>query len=192
MDDEEGDEVDDFFASESFNDTLEEIGGDVVVPPPATTKKTNAAQSMRPSKRAMKEDNGDPPPEKPDTSDMNEEDGAEALKQWRWQCKAWTDRRARCRWRNVKGMGDLITYSGDASSVLQMMLVVEQHRLAPGDMFESKEILKMRIAKEAYLHRIELTTVRSNNRQVLVSGFDFYVKANNSETRGWVVTMAVC
>ena len=38
----------------------------------------------------------------------------------------------------------------------------------------------------------EITTVRSDKYQLLVVGEDFYVKANNTERRGWVVSTAVC
>ena len=52
----------------------------------------------------------------------------------------------------------------------------------------------MHIAEEANLGHKEITTVRSDRMQLVVVGVDFYVKANNNntESRGWVVSSAIC
>jgi hypothetical protein len=64
------------------------------------------------------------------------------------------------------------------------------HRM--GDSFQAKDTLRMRIAEEANLRNKEITIVRSDAMQLVVVGVDFYVKANNTERRGWVVTTAIC
>ena len=50
----------------------------------------------------------------------------------------------------------------------------------------------MRIPEEANLSNKEINTVRSDKMQLLVVGVDFYVKASNTERRGWVVSTAIC
>ena len=134
----------------------------------------------------------DPPPQKPDVSSMKAEDAASAMKAWRVDRKRWTDRRARLRRSERIGNGDLLVYTGDASPVLRLMSVVQKRRLMVGDSFETKDTLRMRIAEEANLANIEITTVRSDTTQLVVVGVDFYVKANNTERRGWVVSSAIC
>ena len=67
----------------------------------------------------------------------------------------------------------------------------EARRLNPRDSFENKEVLRMRIAEEANLRGVWITTIRSDSRVLLVVGDKFYVKANNSERNGWVVTTAI-
>ncbi len=90
------------------------------------------------------------------------------------------------------GNGDLLVYTGDASPLLRLMTVVQQRRLMVGDSFENKDTLRMRIAEEANLANKEISTVRSDTMQLVVVGVDFYVKANNTERRGWVVSSAIC
>ena len=166
-------------------DAVEEISGEGTRPRNLEPRRTTTPTEEF--------DEDDPPPVKPDCSAMTEEDAFDALKSWKKRRKAWTDRRARKR-RQKKigfGVGDLLTYSGDASPGLRMMTVVQQRRLAAGDTFQFKTTLAMRIAEEANLRGIQISTVRSDQSQMLVVGVDFYVKASNSERRGWVVTTAV-
>ncbi len=124
---------------------VEEISGEdrrtPSVPPPSATRQSNSNAS----------DEDDPPPVKPDCSEMTEEDAYDALKFWKKRHKAWTDRCARKRRQRNIGLrvGDLLTYSGDASPPgLRMMTVVQQRRLVAGDTFQAKEMLAMRIAEE--------------------------------------------
>lgn len=171
-----------FFSSDSFMNAVELLGGEVEHPRPPTISNRNLAD----------DDAKDPPPEKPDVSEMEADEADAAIKAWRVARKRWTDRRARQR-RNAKNdSGDLGVYSGDCSPMLRMMTDVMQRRLMPGDSFQNKEVLRMRIAEEANLAHKEITTVRSDKMQLVVVGSDFYIKANNTERRGWVVSTAIC
>ena len=171
-----------FFASEAFNNAVALL--DEEEPERPRPPRVSANESSN--------DDRDPPPPKPDVSSMEAEDAAKAMKAWRVDRKRWTDRRARLRRNERIGNGDLLVYTGDASPVLRLMTVVQQRRLMVGDSFESKETLRMRIAEEANLANKEITTVRSDTMQLVVVGVDFYVKANNTERRGWVVSSALC
>jgi hypothetical protein len=71
------------------------------------------------------------------------------------------------------------------------MSEVEVRRLHPRDSFGSKEILRMRIAEEANLRGVWISTIRSDHRVLEVVGDQFYVKANNTERNGWVVNTAI-
>jgi hypothetical protein len=68
-------------------------------------------------------DEHDPPPEKPDCSEMTEEDAFDAMKDWKKQCKAWTDHHARrCRGNmSSLGIGGFMTYSGDTCPILWLI-----------------------------------------------------------------------
>ena len=178
------DDADDFFSSDMFRNAVELLDRDEIPRPPPAQPPTRKAET--------EDDNEDPPPPKPDVSGMDEEDAAAAVKVWRKQRKAWTDRRARQRRHQRAGIADLIQYTGDSTRTLRLMSVVQQRRLMSGESFETKDILRMRIAEEANLGNKEITTVRSDKYQLLVVGEDFYVKANNTERRGWVVSTAVC
>ena len=134
-------------------------------------------------------DECDPPPEKPDCSEMMEEDAFDAMKHWKKQCKVWTDRHARrCR-RNMSslGIGDFLTYSCDACPIHRLMSVIQQCCLVVGDTFQLKETLSMHIAEEANLRGVEISMVHSNKFQLLVVGVEFYVQASFSECKGWVI-----
>lgn len=176
-------EADEFFSSAAFMNAVELLGGEVEQPRPPPPS----------NQRAVHDDvTDDPPPEKPDVSEMEADEAAAAIKAWCVARKRWTDRRSRQRRNQRNGNGDLLVYSGDSTPMLRMMTEVTQRRLLPGHSFEDKDILRMRIAEEANLSNKEINTVRSDKMQLVVVGVDFYVKANNTERRGWVVSKAIC
>ena len=175
--------ADDFFASDAFNAVVERLGDD------------ERPLLPRPSDRAPTRNSNtdDLPPEKPDVSAMEDDVAAMALKAYRVERKRWTDRRARQRRHAERNVDmDILHYSGDCTPMLRMMTEVQQRRLMVGDSFQAKDTLRMRIAEEANLRNKEITIVRSDAMQLVVVGVDFYVKANNTERRGWVVTTAIC
>ena len=178
------DPADRFFASEAFNNAVALLDEEPERP------RQQPEQPRLP--RVSANDDNDPPPQKPDLSSLEAEDAARAMKAWRVDRKRWTDRRARLRRNERIGNGDLLVYTGDASPLLRLMTVVQQRRLMVGDSFENKDTLRMRIAEEANLANKEISTVRSDTMQLVVVGVDFYVKANNTERRGWVVSSAIC
>ena len=53
------------------------------------------------------------------------------------------------------------------------------------------ELLRMRIAEEANLRGVWITTLQSDTPVLLVVGNNFYIKANNTECNGWAVTTAI-
>jgi len=88
-------------------------------------------------------------------------------------------------------LGDTIEYSGDLTACVRIMTTVESMRLRLRHNFPSKEIAQIRIAEEANLKGLTVSTIRSDNTQVIVVGHNFYVKVNNTTKRGWVVTKKV-
>ena len=69
-----------------FRNAVELLDRDEIPRPPPAQPPTRKAET--------EDDNEDPPPPKPDVSGMDEEDAAAAVKVWRKQRKAWTDRSA--------------------------------------------------------------------------------------------------
>ena len=182
----DGGPADDSFASEAFSNAVQLLAGN------DESSRPQRALSNKNARTNMNDDDDDPPPERPDVSGMNDDEAASAIKAWRVQRKRWTDPRARLRRNQRIGNADLLSYTGDSSPVLRLMSVVQQRRLLSGDSFQSKDTLRMRIAEEANLANKEITTVRSDNMQLVVVGVDFYVKANHTERKGWVVSKAIC
>lgn len=181
------DSADEFFASDSFINAVELLGGEIKREHPQPP--SNASNRGAPKCDEI----DDPPPEKPDVSQMEADDAAAAIKIWRVQRKRWTDRRERQRKNERRGDGDILFYSGDCTPTLRMMTDVQQRCLMPGDSFKSKDNVRMRFAEEANLRLKQITTIRSDNAQLLlVVGVDFYVKVNHPERRGWVVSSAIC
>jgi hypothetical protein len=85
---------DSFFSSDAFMDAVEEISGEVC-------SSLNLSAMRRVSHLEAELDDCDPPPEKPDFSEMTEEDAFDAIKHWKKQRKVWTDHCARKRRHNM-------------------------------------------------------------------------------------------
>ena len=167
---------DDFFSSAAFLETVSVIREDDHSPNLLSSNKTT---------------HRDPPPRKPTQEELNimtEDEAAAAIAQYRVLCKKWTDAKLRQRRYNTS-LGSLVEYTGDMTPSLRLMSEVEVRRLNARDSFENKEVLRMRIAEEANLRGVWITTLRSNTCVLLVVGDNFYVKANNTERNGWVVNL---
>jgi hypothetical protein len=72
------------------------------------------------------------------------------------------------------------------------MKVVEDNRLEENHTFKAKETFYLRIAKEANLQGIKMRVVRSDDMNLIVTGFDFYVNGMYIEKVGWQVHCAIC
>ncbi len=82
-------------------------------------------------------------------------------------------------------------FTGNLSPVLRLMSDVQLHRLNARDTFPDKETVRLRIAEEANLRGICIFTICSDQQVMEVIGDSFYVKVNNTDGRGWVVTAAI-
>ena len=82
------DSADEFFASAAFNHAVDLLNDEPDLP----------RQPRRSVNEPTNNDNKkNPPPEKPDVSNMSAKDAETAIKAWRVDRKRWTDRRARLR-----------------------------------------------------------------------------------------------
>ena len=142
-------------------------------------------------KKPVKGRDDDPPPTKPDVAGLTKKEADEELIAWKKQRKAWYDRRRKMKLENNSLLADSIDYGGDLTSSIRIMTTVESRRLRVCDNFPTKEIAQIRIAEEANLKGLTVTTLRSDNTQVIVVGHNFYVKENNTTKKGWVVTKRV-
>jgi hypothetical protein len=129
---------------------------------------------------------------RPDTSGMSAAKADETIKEWRVLCKAYTDKVQReQRMLFGSNAANEIKYSGVSDAGLRLMMDVEVTPLLKGHTFPTKEILLIRIAKEANYCGCQIAIVWSDNYQVYVrgcSGSNFHMKASCSIKRGWKVT----
>ena len=72
------------------------------------------------------------------------------------------------------------------------MSEVEKARLSVGNIFRSKDVVKLRIAEEANLRGISTRVQRSDVMNLTVVGINFYVHATVYENVGWCIHAAVC
>jgi len=96
------------------------------------------------------------------------------------------------RLKRLKKQKSFVGVSGDQSEQLRPMTEVENNRLIEGQIFQSKEILQLRIGEEANLRGICIRVVRSDNANLTVAGLNFYVHASVLENSGWHVRQAIC
>ena len=82
--------------------------------------------------------------------------------------------------------------SGDQTEQLRPMAEVEKSRLIVGNVFRSKDVVKLRIAEEANLRGISTRAQRSDVMNLTVVGINFYVHATVYENVGWCIHAAVC
>jgi hypothetical protein len=86
---------------------------------------------------------------------------------------------------------DVDACTGDVTTTLWMMYVVEELRLNAGNTFPTKAILQLRIAEEINLQQIATSTLRSDLCQLLVVGNAFYVKASSRVGGVWKVSTCI-
>jgi hypothetical protein len=132
-------------------------------------------------------------PEPPDLSKYPKSERDAVLAAYLVKRKAFTDRDPHRRRKKNKLEAKLsATISGAQIEQLHPMSEVETHRLLEGDTFKNKEVLQLRISKEANLRGISTRAHRSDLMNLIVVGINFYVNASFFEHSGWVVHTAVC
>jgi hypothetical protein len=117
-------------------------------------------------------------PEPPDLSKYPESERDAVLAAYLVKRKAFTDRDCHRRVKKSKLEAKLSgTVSGAQIEQLRPISEVETHRLLEGDTFKNKEVLQIRISKEAKLRGISTRAHRSDLMNLIVVGIDFYVNA---------------
>ncbi len=117
-------------------------------------------------------------PEPPNLSKYPKPERDAVLAAYLVKRKAFTNRDCH---RHVKKSKSEAKLSGTVSGVqieqLQCMSEVETHCLLEGDTFKNKEVLQLRISKEANLRGISFRAHRSDLMNLIVVGINFYVNA---------------
>jgi hypothetical protein len=88
--------------------------------------------------------------------------------------------------------GQMISYSGDQTPSIRLMMVIEAHPLVASQTFQHKETLQICIAEEANLCNIKVKIVWSSHLTYIVGGYNFYVAAGYQMQMGWLVRVACC
>jgi hypothetical protein len=88
--------------------------------------------------------------------------------------------------------GQRISYGGDQTPSIRLMMVVESHSLVAGQTFEHKETLLICIAEEANLGNIKVKIVRDSHVTYIVGGYNFYVAIGYQIQTRWLVRVACC
>ncbi len=126
-------------------------------------------RSTTQGKRGRRLLDGGPP--RPDTSGMTDEAAKMTLQQWRVNRKAHTDKQERLRRKEMRSGGQLGTnHTGVLSSRLCIMTEVESSPLLVNHTFLTRELLNLRISKEANLYGCNITVKRSDDFRLAVVG----------------------
>jgi len=128
-------------------------------------------------------------PQPPDLTMFPESERAAVWAKYKKARKKYVDDE---RLKRLKKQKAFVGVSGDQSKQLRPMTDVEKNRLIEGQIFQSKEILQLRIGEEANLRGICIRVVRSDNANLTVAGLNFYVHASVLENSGWHVRQAIC
>jgi hypothetical protein len=139
-------------------------------------------------------------PQRPDTSKMSEKEEVAALEKFKKMRRKYTDKRRNTIAKTMQEADlasspqrtQMITYSGDQTPSIRLMMVVEAYPLLDGQLFQTKEILMIRIAEEANLRHIKVKVVKSNHVAYIVAGHNFYFAAGVRMESGWLVRVACC
>ena len=173
------DETYDLFESEDFlNDLMAETNED--------------GNDSKPKANRTPKGKKDLGPQKPDVAGMSTSEAEQAMREWKIARKAYTDNLNHLRKKGSHILEGVVDYSGDQSPTIRKMTVVEQRHLVVGHNFPTRSLLLLRIAEEANLRFIPISIIRSDNRQLLVIGDQFYVRGSCSDKHGWVATKVVC
>ena len=137
--------------------------------------------------------------QRPDVSKLSEKEAEEVLNIWRKKRKAFTDKVNQAA---VKADHEMRKFEfdtreealGDDSTKLCPMPVVNASRLSAGHVFQLKNTLLLRIVEEANLRRVKIKVMRmrSDDENLIVAGFHFYVCTRYSKKVGWNVVQACC
>jgi hypothetical protein len=140
---------------------------------------------------------GGPPP--PDTDGFTEQEAEAALKQWRWDRKKYVDKICRAKRKAKSSMRESLAkfegdYTGVCMDLLRPMTKVALFPLMEGHTFPNKEILLMRIAKEANILGVQVGIKRSDQFQLVVKGLKgkhFHVQGTCGDKTGWKVSTCI-
>ncbi len=139
-------------------------------------------------------------PQWPNTSKMSKREEELALDNYKKKRKSYTDAK---QMEIVKQLAEadittspqwhqMHSYIGDQTPSIRLMMVIEAHPLVAGQMFQHKETLQIRIAKEANLCNIKVKIVQSSHVMYIVGGYNFYAAAGYQMQTGWLVRVACC
>jgi hypothetical protein len=139
-------------------------------------------------------------PQRPDTSKMTLREKELALDKYQKKRKAYTDAKqlemakqlVESDITTLLQRGEIISYSGDQTPSIRLMMAVEAHPLVAGQKFQHKETLQICIAEEANLRNIKVKIVWSSHVTYIVGGYNFYVATGYQIQTGWLVHVACC
>ncbi len=139
-------------------------------------------------------------PQQPDTSKMTLHEEELAFDKYQKKRKAYTDKKqlemakqlAEANITTSPQRGHMISYSGDQTPSIWLMMVVEAHPLVASQTFQHKETLQIRTAEEANLRNIKVKIVWSSHVTYIVGGYNFYVATGYQIQTGWLVRVACC
>ncbi len=134
---------------------------------------------------------------RPDVSGLSEKEGAEVLDAWKIKRKAFTDKVHRTA---IKADLEMRRFEfdirenalGNHNTQLRAMSVVNASQLSAGHVFQLKNTLLLWIVEEANLRRVKIKVMRSDDENLVVAGFHFYVYRRYSKKVGWSVVQACC
>jgi hypothetical protein len=115
-------------------------------------------------------------PQQPDTSKMTLLEEELALDKYQKKRKVYTDAKrlemakqlAEADIATLLQRGQMISYSGDQTPSIRLMMVIEAHPLVAGQTFQHKETQQIRIAEEANLCNIKVKIIRSSHITYIV------------------------
>jgi len=104
--------------------------------------------------------------------------------------RKWIDQRRK---KQVNSKAEIeLNWTGVCTSTLLTMNEVENGtRLAVGQTFPNRDLIKIRTAEEANLRGIYVTILKSSKFTFCSSGIGFDVSATNSESSGWKITKCI-
>ena len=116
--------------------------------------------------------------------------GAKKTQEYKRERKKFTDGLRLKRLKDQNDNFDPEEFSGCLTLGLRTMVDVQNCRLEVNHTFPNKEILVLRVAKEANLRGINILCTRSDLRDFKCHGPRFCVIARHTEHQGWFVSVA--
>jgi len=129
-------------------------------------------------------------PSPPDYSVMSSVEKSIAKEAYNRDRRKWVDQRRKKR---VNSLAEIeLNWTGVCTATLHTINEVENGtRLAVGQTFLNRDLIKIRTAEEANLHGIYVTILKSSKFTFCSSGIGFGVSATNSESSGWKITKCI-
>ncbi len=131
-------------------------------------------------------------PQYQDYSKMTASMAAIAKKEDCAKRKAWTDAQHMNRLKKKNTASPPSKSRGHVSDTLRPLEEVKRKHLVKGNVFPSREILWMRIVKEALLRGINVKASRVDWTNLTVYGYQFYASGTFKECYGWECNEAIC